>query len=201
MSNISDFIARLKKTGLLRSNRYRVYFSGNGFTRAYTATSGSFVSAPTGTIAGNVRVPDLSGIPGLNETLSDACEIVSFPGSTVASMPYKVHGPARDIPYERLYDGDLEVSFRLDASGMIRRFFMNWQALIVDPQTNDLGYYDDYVCDMTIDIINNDDDVVMSGKLYEVWPKEVKPLSLGYANNEDYLRQEISFAYRKFVQE
>ena len=180
MSNISDFLARLQTSGLLRSNRYRIYFSGTGFSQANTTT-------------------ELSGIE-MNQLLSDACENVSFPGSIVASEAYRIHGPPRDIPYERLYEGDLEITFRLDGAGIIRRFFMNWQNTIVNPENNDIGYYDDYTCDLTIDIINNKDEVMLSGKLYEVWPKDVRAFALSYESN-DYLKQEIAFAYRKFVQE
>ena len=182
MSNISDFIARLGKSGILKSNRYRMYFSGNGFSSAVTVS--------------NIDI----GLSGLNELLSDSCEEISFPGSSVASEAYRIHGPPRDIPYERLFEGDLTATFRMDGNGLIRRFFTNWQNLIVDPDSNELGYYDDYICDLTIDVINRKDEVIMTGKLYEVWPKQINEIALGYAN-EDYIKQQVAFAYRKFVQE
>jgi hypothetical protein len=176
-SSIGDF--KTEMTKVLKPTRYEIEFSGPGWQKAL-------------------------GESGLQQNygqlLSMRCEQVSFPGSNIASQPYKLGGPIREMPYERMYTGDLGVTFRLGSQMEERKFFKKWQDIIVSPETGNLAYYNEYICDINIYQLDEDDNRVYGIRIEECWPKIIEEISLGYDQNDTYQKQAISFAYRRWVE-
>ena len=54
--------------------------------------------------------------------------------------------------------------------------------VIVDPRTNNVTYYDDYICDMKIQIFSDLSDTapVYEGTIIEVFPKQIDAIQLGF---------------------
>ena len=181
MSRIDDIIAKIQAQGILSPARYEILFAGVNFNKICQEVG----SSPT----------------EMNELFRTSCENVIIPGTSIASKEIRVHGPIRELPYERLYTGDLNVTFRLDEAGLIRRFFLSWQDFIIKPETHDLEYYDEYICNMEIEQRKKNDDVSFRAKVQEVYPKQVNPLNLSFDSRDAYQRQEVSLAFRLFETE
>lgn len=78
------------------------------------------------------------------------CEVVALPGTAVSTQPNRIYGPAREMPYEKLYAGDLQMTFRMDESMYLRTFFNFWHDVIHDKVTGDFNYSNHYTSDILI---------------------------------------------------
>ena len=137
-----------------------------------------------------------------NKLLSDTCEEISFPGSQIASKEFRVYGPPREMPYERLFAGDIDINFRLDDNMRIKTLFEEWLNIIVDPSSNNVTYYDDYICDLKIQIFNDQSGTspVYEGVIVEVYPKQIDAIQLGFDQRDTYMKQKVGFAFRRIEQ-
>ena len=130
--------------------------------------------------------------------LSNACESAAFPGRSVGTQPNRIMGPVREMPYESIYSGDLDLTFRVGQDMFERRYFEFWMDRIVNHSTNTMGYYDDYTRDIYIAQLNPADGIVYKVKLTECYPKAINAIDLGYAKTDDYVRQSVSIAFREY---
>tara|TARA_R100000458_G_C8247785_1_gene225301 strand:- start:698 stop:1261 length:564 start_codon:yes stop_codon:yes gene_type:complete len=183
MSNdINQFISRIKDQGIIKPNKYQVLFAGHGFDDACEAAGFSPADA--------------------NRLISDSCEEIAFPGSQIASKEFRVYGPPREMPYERLFAGDIDLTLRLDENMRLKSLFEEWMNVIVDPRTNNVTYYDDYICDMKIQIFSDLSDTapVYEGTIIEVFPKQIDAIQLGFDQRDTYMKQKVGFSFRRIEQ-
>jgi hypothetical protein len=177
--DIGDFLARIKQQGIIKPNKYQVLFAGHGFDEACEAAGYSVADA--------------------NRILSDACEEVNFPGSTIATKAFRVYGLPREMPYERLYNQQIDMTFRLDENMRIKSLFDAWMKAVVDPNSLNVVYYDDFICDMKIQIFSDASDTVpvYEGLIIETYPKSIDSITLGYDQTNTYMKQKVGFTFRK----
>ena len=178
-NNIGDFLARVQQQGIIKPNKYQIMFAGHGFDDACAATGFSVADA--------------------NRILSDACEEVNFPGSTIATKAFRVYGLPREMPYERLYSQQLDMTFRLDENMRIKALFDEWMKSIVDPETLDVKYYDEFICDAKIQVFadRSDTSPVYEGLVVETFPKSIDAIQLGYDQQNTYMKQKVGFTFRR----
>lgn len=143
--------------------------------------------------------------PYLTET-DLLAESVTLPGRSIATMERRTgHGPQRDMPYERLYGGDLDMTFIFTQGGITshRELLERWMDNIIDQKNNVLQQYDDYIGSMTIEIEHPDGgEGNFSIEVQEVYPKAISPIDLSWTMNDSYIRQSVSFGFREyFIQE
>ena len=172
MSSITDFKKRFKG-GPLIPNRYEVVFE----------------NAPVSTIEKQN-----------SKQVSFMCSSLELPGRNLASAEQKVYGPLRKIPYTSTFV-DTTMTFLLTQQAMVeKRFFDSWQETINDINTFDSSYYDDSVCDVQINVLDEYiNDKLYSIKLLEVWPMNVGALNFAYDTKDTPATLTVTFAYRKWV--
>jgi hypothetical protein len=173
--------------GIPKPSRYGISFMGKGPTLALDRLSQA-VYVNTGHFW---------------RLLSMNCEKASFAASTLGTNPHRIHGPVREMPYEKLFSGDLSLSFREDHVLSARQFFSEWQSIIYNNETGDFNYYDDYVGDIEImqdtsgPTQKNSSGMPLYGiRLKEVYPKNIHALELGYASKDSYQTQTVELAFR-----
>lgn len=158
----------------------------------------------------NVNFPDKSkaftdelfdgtGNSNVMRRLSKSCESAAFPGRSVSTQPNRVAGPVREMPYESLYSGDLDLTFRVGQDMFERTFFEYWMDRIVNHSTNTMGYYDDYTRDIYITQLNPNDEIVYKIRLTECYPKAINAIDLGFDKTDEYTRQSVSIAFREYI--
>ena len=172
------------------------------------------------------------------QTLNVLAENITLPGRSLSTLQRRMWGPQRDIPYERLFSGDLEMTLLLTKEW--RKYFEEWMDWIIDKESNLLNQeYHEYTGSIIIELENptttaaNINDAIREhfrrqpshmptipfyrrlwhdaeegkgkGKkigfaleVTEVYPKTISPIQLGYEMNNNYVKQNISFAFREY---
>lgn len=211
MFKIGDFMSEIGSSGVLRTNRFLVSFTAPYYLRqAGRRTSAGFL--------------DKDGSGGSNlERMSLRCESVQMPGMSFATIdgpPRPGYGPIESIPYNTIFD-DITLTFVVDARSDVHRFFYKWMNSVVNftskgqsklkdaigpvsgMKTYEVGYKDNYVTDLTIDVYdaagrNGTSVKVMSAKVYRAFPKVLPTFDLAWGSNDDVVKLSIPFTYTDF---
>jgi hypothetical protein len=131
--------------------------------------------------------------------LSETCEVAMIPGRNISSQPNKIlGGQVREMPYESIYSGDLDLTFRIGQDMFERVYFEKWMDSVINKDNHNHSYYDNYTRDIYISQLTQDDSVVYQVVLRECYPKTVNPLPLSAATTNDYQKQSVSIAFRKY---
>lgn len=151
-----------------------------------------------GTVMGGGHISGSSNNIQAMKRLSKSCEAAAFPGRSVSTQPNRIMGPVREMPYESLYSGDLDLTFRVGQDMFERKFFEFWMDTIVNHSTNKMSYYDDYTRDIFITQLGPDDSIVYKIKVMECYPKAINAIDLGFDKTDEYTRQSVSIAFREY---
>jgi len=163
-SPLNDFISKVKRDGLARTNRYTVL------------------------------------IPKFGEKSRDVvllCDQVQLPGTNFNTADMRTYGETRKAPYERLYD-DVNMSFYVDTSLTVKKFFDDWQNLIQDPISRNFNYYDTYTCNIIIEVQDLKNRSRYGVKLFEAFPKSIGAVQMDYAG-KDVMKLSVNFAYKYYI--
>ena len=171
-------IATLKSKigGFAKGNRYNV----------------SFVGLPTGLST------------AVNENLQYLCESISLPTKGIASNPHDVYGPPREIPYRETFT-EAALSFIVDDKFTIKRFFDQWQEKIINVETGNVNYWNNFVATIYITRLSNDATSFADAsdkykiELREAYPSAVGEIALGHTQGGEILRLSVTFKYRKWM--
>ena len=140
----------------------------------------------------------------VNENLQYLCESVSLPTKGIASQAHDVYGPPREIPYRETFT-EAALSFILDDNFTVKRFFDTWQANIIDPESGNVNYWNNYVGTINITRLSNDASDFGVAKneykieLREAYPSAVGEIALGHTQGGEILRLSVTFKYRKWM--
>ena len=135
LDRVMGHVTRPGGVGILSPSRFDVYIGG--------AASGIITDVASRQSATRQTL----SVEALRR-LSESCESVNFPGRSLSSQPNRISGPVREMPYESLYSGDLDITFRVGGDMFERQYFEEWMDIIVDHKSNRLNYYDNYVRDI-----------------------------------------------------
>ena len=158
---------------------------------------------------GNRYNVSFSGLPtGLdttvNENLQYLCESVSLPTKGIASNPQDIYGPPREIPYRETFT-EAALSFILDDNFTVKRFFDKWQENIINVETGNVSYWNDFVATINITRLSNDASGFETAadkykiELREAYPSAVGEIALGHTQGGEILRLSVTFKYRKWM--
>lgn len=92
-----------------------------------------------------------------NIRLSVTCETAVLPGKAVATTEERLHGPQRRIPYVTEFPNEFTLGFRVGKDMYEKRVFEEWMEFIVDNNSHDFEYYNNYV--QTLDIMQLSDSI------------------------------------------
>tara|TARA_Y100001938_G_C7970838_1_gene369255 strand:- start:212 stop:766 length:555 start_codon:yes stop_codon:yes gene_type:complete len=173
---VGKFVSEIVKSGVAYNHRYEMIY-------------------------GATRSGELIFDRETQEKLNSRLESVSLPGSVIGSNPVKLQGIDREMPYGRLYEGDLKVIYLEDRDFNIRKSFEAWQRRIVDETTYHVGFYDDYVCD-SVDISMsplNKDEEVYKVRIFGLFPKTISAIELSGAGGDSVIKTEIDLSFRRWT--
>lgn len=174
-----DFSSDIRRSGILQSSRFVVTFKLPQFlAEAYKVAS--------------------NGVD-INKSLSFRCSNISIPGRSYSTLPYRFHGPARNMAYEQIFAGELEMTFILSGQLEERKFFENWMDLISSRQTYKMAYYDSYISDMEIHALNTGGEAVYGLELLEVYPRRLSDISMSYDRENEIMTQNVVMSFRKYT--
>lgn len=163
------------------------------------------------------------------ESISLFANAIQAPGITHDSVDVQRQGFG---PLERRAKGvifpAIAVTFMCDGQGKVMEFLYNWANRVTSHHIDsgehsvdedggyigEVGYYDDYVCDMDITLFgekgrgkkNDDSDTeplakggLINWNLKEVYPQVVEGANLGWKQTDEILELQVQFNYRTFT--
>lgn len=100
------------------------------------------------------------------------CTRVNIPDVSLDTAEISIYGEQRTVPYRPRY-GPATLSFYMDIDFKIKTAFDNWMALVSNPYGRTLGYYNDFVGSIEINVLPVSEDA----KSYTVFLEEAYPKS------------------------
>ena len=140
----------------------------------------------------------------VNENLQYLCESVSLPTKGIASQAQDIYGPPREIPYRETFT-EAALSFILDDNFTVKRFFDEWQEKIINVETGNVNYWNNFVAAINITRLSNDATSFADAtnmykiELREAYPSAVGEIALGHTQGGEILRLSVTFKYRKWM--
>ena len=133
---------------------------------------------------------------------------VSAPGRSIGAAPSGVYGAVQEIGHSAIY-APVSAQLYCRPDHTERKFFADWQDGIIGPArlfgagsdaSFDVGYYKDYVKNVTIKQYNEKGDKENEIKLIEAYPRTLGELNYTYQSNE-LLTFTVSLQYRYYEEE
>ena len=169
--DLSKFIGTVRTDSLARVNRFEV-----------------FIYAPTTLTNKNIAN---SGAVSLY------CEMASLPPVNISTKSFKIFGPTYQRPFGAEYGGEgISLSFHIDRDMQVKKFFDEWTAKVVDPDTGLVGYQEDYISTIRLRQLDEQDNVTYEIELSEAFPRSVNLLELNNSAQNQTHRLNVLFAYR-----
>jgi len=166
-------------------------------------------AAAGGFAKGNRYNVTFAGLPAglstaVNANIPILCESVSLPTKGIASNAHDVYGPPREIPYRETFT-EAALSFIVDDAFTIKRFFDQWQEKIINVETGNVNYWNNFVATINITRLSNDATSFADAsdkykiELREAYPSAVGEIALGHTQGGEILRLSVTFKYRKWM--
>ena len=140
----------------------------------------------------------------VNENLQYLCESVSLPTKGIASNAHDIYGPPREIPYRETFT-EAALSFIVDDAFTVKKFFDKWQEKIINVETGNVNYWNNFVATINITRLSNDATSFADAtdkykiELREAYPSAVGEIALGHTQGGEILRLSVTFKYRKWM--
>ena len=139
----------------------------------------------------------------MRENVGLMCNAITLPTRDVNTIDHRMYGPGRKMPYAYSFNGNIECSFYGDKFLRQRLFFENWQKGIMNINSHNMKYYDDYVGSIDIftlgqfDAGREDEARVTYGvRLYECYPQTIGSIEYAYGNNDQATIVPITLNFR-----
>lgn len=169
--NLSQFIGAVREDSLARVNRFEV-----------------FINAPSTLIGKSIAN---SGAVSLY------CEMASLPPVNISTKSFKIFGPTYQRPFGAEYGGEgISLTFHVDRDMQVKKFFDEWTAKVVDPDSGLVGYQEDYISTIRLRQLDEQDNVTYEIELSEAFPRSVNLLELNNSAQNQTHRLNVLFAYR-----
>jgi len=153
---LNTFVSNIAGRGLAPKNRYRM----------------------------SIRPP--SAIGKFSNDMALMCDTIEFPGQNMMSSPDMMrHGPPREAVTGVSY-ASITASFLCTPDMQIKRFFENWQLLVMDMNTWEPNYYKNYIGGSKIYQLDRANNTTYVVELFEVYPKTITAQDLGYAQADAF---------------
>ena len=135
---------------------------------------------------------------GMDQDMTLFAETVEIPGQTIISSPDELrYGPPREQATAMSY-GPTNITFICTPGMPERKFFTNWQDMIVNKNSWEAYYYEEYAAGSSIMVYALDakEKDQYGITLHEVFPKTISGQSFGAASNDSYQTLDVEFAFR-----
>jgi len=125
------------------------------------------------------------------------CEMASLPPVNISTKSFKIFGPTYQRPFSAEYGGEgIALTFHVDRDMQVKKFFDEWTARVVDPDTGFVGFQEDYISTIRLRQLNEQDEVTYELELEEAFPRSVNLLELNNSAQNQTHRLNVLFAYR-----
>lgn len=133
------------------------------------------------------------------ERLSLLATSASLPGLNIEVRDLKIYGPVYPRPVTMDFGGTLSITFLQDRYLQTRDFFQQWLFTVVDPNSFNVSYQQNYISDgITVTQLDQADGKTYTYKFLEAFPISLSKSELDYTNTE-FIKFTVEFRYRKWI--
>ena len=145
---------------------------------------------------------ELPGGAQMRQSLSMLCDTASLPTKSLATYEKTIYGPTKAMPYRMTFT-EASMSFIMRDYMNEKKYFDEWQNKIVDQKTGNLGFLEDYVCDITIQKFSRFADDVSNRPMYAIklidaWPSIVAEIQLSHSGGTESMKLPVTFQFKKW---
>jgi|TARA_B110000438_G_scaffold141603_1_gene136635 hypothetical protein len=134
----------------------------------------------------------------LQERLKFSCYQANIPGMSILTTE-KDEG-YRSIAYQKTYE-DITLGFYVHGDMKEIKVFQDWMKIMINPENNHVGYYDDYKSTIEIKNLDRQQKKVLTTTLIDAYPKSIDALTLDADSNDEIMKVNVGFTYRYYKQE
>ena len=125
------------------------------------------------------------------------CESISLPGRNLNTLTdTNIYGPTREIVNGVTYAEDITMTFQASSGLDERVFFEEWQKQAFDENEWNVGYYNGYVSEVQIYLLDRKDQRRYGLRLLEAFPKTIEATELNQGTNNEIVKTSVSFSFR-----
>jgi len=198
-SQTQEYIAYLLKYGVARSNRFQVLIPLPNELQKRVAnlqqqkTSSWF----SGDIISNISSFVGGSSNEITRGLNLMIEQTEIPGKNLTTTDIKYNGDFYRQAYAIVY-GMLPFTFRVSRDMYEKNLIDEWMNLIVNPRTHEVTYMDDYVVDVVVNQLDEQDNIVYSVVLKDCFPTMCNPLTSSNEEMNTTHKLMCMFSYRRW---
>lgn len=141
--------------------------------------------------------PALAGRGNDAELCSLYVEQASLPLLNIFAKPFKIFGPTYQRPITSEYGGEgLPITFHVDRGMRVRRFFEDWMHSIIDPDSFEVSFQEEYAASIFIAQLDEQENIVYEVELLEAFPRNLNIMDINQQSSNQTHRLNVLFAYR-----
>ena len=145
------------------------------------------------------------GLPGggiMRRQLSFLCDTATLPTKSLATFEKSIYGPVKAMPYRMTFT-EASMSFIMTDTMREKDYFDAWQNKIIDQKTGNVGFFDDYVCDIKIqkfgrNVTTDSDTPTYEVTLIDAWPSIVSEVQLSHSGGTEAMKLPVTFQFKKW---
>ena len=123
------------------------------------------------------------------------CESAQFPGQNIRTTADSLRaGPTREMGQGVTY-GPITLRFICTPHMPEKKWFEDWQELMIDKRTWQANYYKNYIGDIEMKALNGFDDEKYAILIHEAYPKIITAQDYSYQSNNVYQTISVEFTY------
>ena len=201
MNSIDNLKATIaKKGGLAMQNRFQIFFTPP------TANSvKSLLNKDIGSLVGDIAKNAVSGgkpgnlLPDPRD-ISILCESVSLPGRQISTIDYIAERQGIKVPYSVINE-DISMTFILTNDYYMKKMFDAWATGIFDVEKYRAGYKKDFVTDVIIQQLNQQNIPIYSVRLEGAFPVTISAINLDNNSENTVQKMTVTLSYENYVPE
>lgn len=132
------------------------------------------------------------------DSISIKCHTMNIPRRGFEMMDVRNNNLKYKIPYGISYE-PVTFSFYADANLDSLRYFEAWQSSVMNYSSNTMNFFNEYVSDIKLYIMNAEGKDVYGVQLFECFPMNIAQVDLAYGNGNTVLSINVTFSYKYFL--
>jgi len=195
-----------KRGGIARANRFAIYIThpkmkGPMGPGLFNMDISGLISNVAGSLLSGGSVDPMAFINDPRDMFL-LCESVQIPGKRIATMEKFTTHKAIKKPYSYLVD-EVTFTFILTNDYYARKYFDQWQGMVIDQESLKLAYKNDYCTDITIQQLSPTNDMIpaYSVKLKNAFPIAVNAIELSNSTENSLLQCTVTVSFDDWVQQ
>ena len=178
-TTIDDFKSVIsRRSGLAPANRFAIFMS----PPSQTLLNLDLQNAASNLLSGNFGLGQLVNDP---RDIAILCESCTLPGRQIQTLDHQNRNYRQSVKEPQGYMlEDVSFVFHLTNDYHMKKVFDRWLDLIINPETYQVGYKNEFVTDVTIQQLNQQNIPVYGVKLKNAFPITMNAIELSNASAE-----------------